>query len=236
MSHSHTALRGSGIDLLYTQVLTQAFCDMNPDQEVYSHSRSVVGAVLLAFNPLSLRSLSDLLNGFDMPSDISTALRSFHSLLLIPDGIDDPICVFHKSFPGFLTDPECCRDKRFFVDPSVHHTELLLSCLNLMKKRLKRNICNLDNYPVLSSIKDLTTSQKMYIGEALEYACFFWTRHLMKVPSSGPNVEEVQKMINEYFTMHLLCWIEVLFIMGNLDVGVYATNDAQQYYISVSYN
>jgi len=48
---------GSGIDPLYTQVLTQAFCDINLDQEVYQHLRSVVGAVLLAFNPLSMKSL-----------------------------------------------------------------------------------------------------------------------------------------------------------------------------------
>ena len=183
--------------------------------------------MLLAFNLLSLKSLSDLLNDFDTPSDISTALRSFHSLLLIPDGIDDPTCIFNKSFPDFLTDPEHCKDKRFFVNPSVHHTELLLSCLNLMKKRLMRNTCNPDNYSILSSVKDLPTRQKMYMGRP---------RHLMKTPSSGPNVEEVQKMINESLTMHLLYWIEILVITGNLDVGVCALNDVQQSYISVSYS
>ena len=56
----------------------------------------------------------------------------------------------------------------------------------------------------------------------------------MKTPSSGHNVVEVQKAIDEFFTTHLLFWIEVLVIMGNLDVGVYIVNDIQQWYNSVS--
>ena len=227
---------GSGVDALYTEVLRQAFRDMElDDQEVYRRSRSVVGAVLLVFNPLSMRDLSELLSNFDTPSDISTALRSFHSLLLVPDNIEDPIHVFHKSFPDFLMDSERCKDKRFFVEPSLHHAELMLSCLSLMKKRLRRNICNLDDYAILSGVKDLTTCRKVHIGGTLEYACCFWTRHLLKTPSSGQDVEEVHKAIDGFFTTCLLFWIEVLAIMGNLDIGVHAINDIQQWYNSVSF-
>ena len=221
----------SGIDLLYTQVLEQAFCNVGSDgEELYSYFRSVVGRVVLVFNPLPIKALSTLLG----ISNISTTLRSLHSLLLIPDSIEDPIRTFHKSFPDFLTDPGRCEDKRFFVDPSVHHTELVLSCLNLMKKRLKRNICNLDDHIILRGVGDLSTRQKTYVGSALEYACCFWTRHLVKTPSDGHN-GEIQKAIDEFFTTHLLFWIEVLAIMGNLDIGVYAINDIKQWYISVSY-
>ena len=225
----------SGIDALYIEVLTQAFRNVEPDdQEVFHHLRSVVGAVLLVFNPLSVKSLSDLLSGFNTPSDISTALSSLHSLLLIPDNIEDPICTFHKSFPDFLTDPERCHDKRFFVDPLVHHTELLYSCLNLMKKQLKRNICNLDDCIVLRKVSELSTCQNSHIGDALKYACRFWTRHLVEMPSSGCDTEKVQKAIDEFFTMHLLFWIEVLSIIGSLDVSVHAINNVRQWYISVS--
>ena len=232
----------SGIDTLYTQVLIQAFHDMDSDdlesddQDIFSCLRSVVGAVLLVLNPLSMKSLSDLLINFNTPSDISTALRSFHSLLLVSDNVEDPICPFHKSFPDFLMDLGRCKDKQFFVDPPVHHMELLFSCLSLMKKTLKRNICNLDDHVILSKVEDLSTHQKSHIGDALGYACCFWTRHLIKTPNSGHDVEEVQKAIDEFFTKYLLFWIEVLAIMGNLDTGVYAINDIQQWYISVSYN
>ena len=225
---------GSGIDPLYTQVLAQAFCDASLDQEVYQHLRSVMGAVVLAFNPLSMKSLSDLLSDVGTPSDISTALRPLHSLLLVPDCVQDPICVFHKSLPDFLTDPGRCKDSRFLVDPSVHHTEVLFSCLDLMKKKLKRNICALDDYAVLKRVEDLSTHRRTHIGDALEYACQFWTSHLIETPSSGCDAEKVQKAIGEFFTTSLLFWIEVLIIMGNLDVGVHAINNIQQWYLSVS--
>ena len=61
-----------GIDLLYTQVLEQAFHDT--DQEFYSHLKSVVGAVLLVFNPLSVHTLSDLLRNCGTPSKVSSTL------------------------------------------------------------------------------------------------------------------------------------------------------------------
>ena len=40
-----------------------------------------------------------------------------------------------------------------------------------MKKRLKRNICKLDDNAVLSNIKDLPTVRATHIGNTLEYAC-----------------------------------------------------------------
>ena len=78
----------SGIDLLYTQVLEQAVDDMEADaNEIYSRFRTTVGAVLLVLNPLSLKALSELLR----VSNISTTLRSLHSLLLVPESTEDPI-------------------------------------------------------------------------------------------------------------------------------------------------
>jgi len=221
----------SGIDLLYVQVLEQAVDDMDADaEEIYSRFRTIIGAVLLVLNPLSMTALSDLLK----VSNISTTLRSLHSLLIVPENTEDPIRAFHKSFPDFLMDLAWCRDERLFVEPKVHHTEILFSCLNLMGERLKRNICNLDDSAVLSEVKDLPTHQKVHVGDALEYACRFWTRHLLSVPSSGSHVGEVWEAVRRFFTVYLLYWIEVLALTGNLDVGVYAMNDVEQWCASVS--
>jgi len=110
-------------------------------------------------------------------------------------------------------DPDHCRDKKLFVDPAGHHAEILLVCLRLMEKRLKKNICNLDEYAVLSEVKDLSTQKKDYIGDALEYVCKFWTRHLLEISSSSPHAEEVEKAIVKFFTVHLLHWIEVLALL-----------------------
>ena len=230
----------SGIDSLYTEILRYAYHkvgqgNQNPDRgEVYCHFRSVVGAVLLAFNPLSMKSLSSLLHGFDTPSDISATLNPLHSLLLVPDITEDPVRIFHKSFPDFLMDSKRCQDKKFFVDPTVHHTEILLSCLQLMDQGLKRNICDLDGGP-LNRVNDLSDCRKEHIGGALEYACQFWTKHLMESSRSGSNVEEIQEEIERFFTKHLLHWIEVLTIVENLDASVYSLSDIKQWYTRVSF-
>ena len=191
-----------------------------------------MGAVLLVFNPLSVGALSDLLN----LSTIPTTLHSLHSLLLVPDTEkpEEPVRVFHKSFPDFLTDPKRCKDKRFFIDPTVHHTEILLSCLDLMKGKLKKNICSLDDYAVLSEVIDLSARQKEYIGDALEYACCYWTKHLLGVPDSSPCFEEVQRAIDGFFTTRLLHWIEVLVLTKNLHIGFYAMNDIEKWCALVS--
>jgi hypothetical protein len=224
-----------GLNHLYTQVLMQAFCDVDSGaEELYQDFRSVVGAVLLVFNPLSIKNLSGLLCGFDTPSNITTILRPFHSLLLVPDNMEEPVRIFHKSFPDFLTNPDQCKDKNFFVDPLAHHEELLLSCLNLMKEKLKRNICNLDDYTTLDEVEDLPTQRRVCIGEPLEYACHFWTKHLLKAPRSGSGAERVQKAIDKFFTTHLLCWIEVLILMRSLDIGIYALNDIKEWCTLVS--
>ena len=120
------------------------------------------------------------------------------------------------------------------MEPAVHHTEILLLCLDLMKERLKKNICELDDYTILSRVEDISVLQKEHIGDALGYACCFWTQHLLGIPGSSPSVEEVQKAIDGFFTTCLLFWIEVLSLMGKLNIGVYALNDIQQWYALVS--
>ena len=83
----------SGINLLYTQGLEQAFCDVDPDeQELYSNFRAIVGAVVLVFNPLPVKTFSTLLG----VADTSTILRSLHSVLKFPESRAGPILVFHN--------------------------------------------------------------------------------------------------------------------------------------------
>jgi len=221
----------SGIDILYTQVLKQTVDGMGTDDDKFhSHLRTVLGAVLLMINPLSVNTLSNLLR----MSGISTTLRPLHSLLLVPSSKDAPVRIFHKSFPDFLMDQRRCTDPQFFIDPPIHHAEILLSCLNYMKEKLKRNICELDDFAFLSKVEDLSDRQKDYIGDALGYACCFWTKHLLGIPGSGPGGKEIQEAIERFFTTCLLFWIEALSLMGKLDIGVYALNDIKQWYELVS--
>ena len=236
VSRSQGADYEGGTDSLYAQILELAYNDADSsNQELYSRFRNVVGAVLLVVHPLSSEALSNLLRGRGTPSQISDTLRFLHSLLDVPDHKYEPIRVLQKSFPDFLTDRTRCKDERFFIDPSVHHKDILFSCLDLMKERLKKNICGLDDHAVLSEIEDLSDRRERYIGSSLEYACRFWTRHLASIPGDGPHAKRVQEAIDEFFAKRLLPWIEVLSIVGHLEVAVSAIIDIRQWYISVSY-
>lgn len=89
------------LDLLYMSILQQAFGGDDPED--YSKVRSVLGAVVLAANPLSPSTIAILL-GFDI-EDISPILSSAHSLLTLKEDIAYPVRPFHKSFPDFILDP-----------------------------------------------------------------------------------------------------------------------------------
>ena len=103
-----------------------------------------------------------------------------------------------------------------------------------MKGRLKKNICDLDDYVSLGEIEDLPARSEAGIGDALGYACKFWAKHLAEVPSSGHDVEDVCGVIDEFFTTRLPFWIEALIVMRSLDAALRAINDVQQWYTSVS--
>ena len=223
----------AGVDLLYTQILAQAAANVSvveDDDEIYSHFKIVVGAILLVHKLLSTRALSDLLR----LSNIHSTLSPLHSLLLVPEDPEYPVHTFHKSFTDFIMDPNRCKNKRYLVEPSIHHPEILLLCLRLMRKKLRRNICNLEDYAILIEVEDFSTQKKDHVGDALEYACQFWTKHLLGVPSNSPHIQEVQREIDHFFTTHFLHWIEVLVLVGNLDATIYAMKDIEQWFTHVS--
>ena len=52
----------SGVNQLYTQILQQVFSSIHPgDNQQYLQFRNVVGVILLLFDPLSIKDLSDLM-------------------------------------------------------------------------------------------------------------------------------------------------------------------------------
>jgi hypothetical protein len=115
----------TGIDSLYSQVLCHAFLDIR-ESAVFDDVRGVLGAIVLAFIPLSRRELSRILH---IPaSTIRTTLRHLHSVVLVPDDESKKIRVFHKSFPDFLQDNKRCTDSRFHINSVAHHGDMALRC------------------------------------------------------------------------------------------------------------
>ena len=195
----------TSLDILYTSILREAFG--GDDLEKDRRFRSVLGAVVLAANPLSPSAIATLL-GFDT-TDVSLRLSSAHSLLMLEVGTDCPVRAFHRSFPDFITDQARCTNLRFRICPPDQHTELLVRSLGLMDRRLEKNVFQLPDGVTNSEIEDLKEKIEQHVDQALEYACKSWHKHLV-----GTIPADVAPILHEFMEKKLLFWLEVLSVLG----------------------
>ena len=202
----NTRFKGnSTLDLLYSSILQGAFDEGDPEDD--ARIRSVLGAVVLATNPLSPSTIAALLR-LDT-EDVFPLLLSANSLLALQEDTDYPVRPFHKSFPDFLIDPARCANPRFRVQLPDQHAELLFGCLELMNRELKQNMCKLPDGVANSEVGDLRERIGRCIGRALEYACRSWHKHL--IDTVPPHV---MSALHKFLEKNFLFWLEVLSVLG----------------------
>ena len=193
------------LDLLYMSILQDAFGTSDPEDG--PDVRTVLGAVVLATNPLSPSTIAALL-GFET-EDVSPFLSSAHSLLFLHEDLDRPVRPFHKSFPDFIVDPDRCTNPRFHVCPSDQHSKLLVGCLVLMNQKLEQNMCQLPDGVINSEVDNLKERAEQRIDKALEYACRSWHKHLV-----GKMLARTVEILHQFLTKKFLFWLEVLSVIG----------------------
>jgi hypothetical protein len=208
------------VDLLYLRILQSSFKGRLDIAELSIRFKEVVGAIILLQDPLAISVLAHLLGYKE--ADLSASLSHLHSLLHIPHDHDKSIRIFHPSFRDFLTTQERCQDPHFFIAAGHTHAQLVLHCLKIMLKFLKRNICNVDNTVVLNSeIPDLESKLKNCVPPALSYACQYWGAHLLQSTASDSNLhKEILNKLLEFTSIKLLCWIEVLSLEGKFSTCI----------------
>ena len=199
------------LNSLYASILQGAFGD-DDDSDNDPKVRSVLGAMILAANPLSPSTIAMLL-GLDI-EDVFPLLSSARSLLTLQEDVHYPVRPFHKSFPDFLTDPDRCTNKRFHVSPPIHHSQLLISSLDLMDRMLEKNMCKLPDFVANSDVSDLKERIERYIDPALQYACRSWHTHLVSGRSTSASTLEITSTIHKFLEKKLLFWLEVLSVLG----------------------
>ena len=193
------------INLLYMSILQEAFS--NNDSKDDCTFRSVLGAVVLAINPLSPSTIGTLL-GLNL-DDVTSPLSSVCSLLILQEDPNYPVRPLHKSFPDFITNPTCCTNPRFCICPSDQHAELLVSCLKLMNQRLEQNMCKLPDGVANAEVDDLEEKAELHIDKALEYACRSWHKHLVCKMSN-----QALEILDQFLMEDFLFWLEVLSVIG----------------------
>ena len=200
------------LDSLYMAILQEAFGYEDPRDD--PEFRSVLGAVVLAANPLSPATIATLLR-IDSTS-VSLQLLSVHSLLILHDD-EDPVRSFHKSFPDFITNPARCTNERFHVSPPSHHPELLLGCLELMNHTLGKNMCKIPDAVTNSEIDDLQERTGQYINHALQYACKSWHKHLVDLHMAPvTHIPKITSILHQFLEEKFLFWLEVLSVLGTV--------------------
>jgi len=215
-----TMLEGrAGVDSLYSQILLHAFSGIH-EPEVFVTMRRVLGAIILAFNPLSRKDLSKILG---VPTAIVlTTLRHLHSVILVPANEVTEIRIFHKSFPDFLQDRERCIDPRFYIDPTTYHIGMTISCLELVKG-LKMNPCSLPPFIMNQDVVGLPQLLKGIVGGAMQYAYTYWARHLMLSPTSGDHIDQIAALVIDMLKRAPL-WIEAMSLENCLEEVIHSMN------------
>ena len=191
------------LDSLYTSILRMAFSEEDP--EVDCKVRSIVGTVVLLFNPLPPSGIAELIF-----VDVGLFLTLLQSLLTLSEDSSQCVKPFHKSFPDFTTDHSRCTDPRFWISPENVHVELVVNCLRVMNGGLEQNLLSLPDYALNSEVGDLETRINNRISDALEYSCRSWHNHLTRTGGDATDVVCHLRIFLEKF----LAWLEVVSVLG----------------------
>lgn len=168
------------LDALYTQVLIDAIDDeSNGDDEAVMLLRSIVGALVLLQDPLTVVALSRLLSIDE--GETRRMIQRLGAILIYSDV--DPVQLYHPSFPDYVLDAERCRDLRFRIEAEDHHGALAGACLDAANAGLKRNICGIEDESLPNrDVPDLASRIASTVPEELRYACRHWLLHLSLAP------------------------------------------------------
>jgi len=219
----------AGIDSLYSKVLVHAFSDVQ-EPEVFANVRHILGAIVLAFNPLSRRELSIILG---IPTTlILTTLRHLHSVILVPANESKEIRVFHKSFPDFLQDDKRCTNPKFLINPATQHSDMVLSCLELVKA-LEKNPCSLPSFVMNQDIVNCPQLLENKLSGAVRYACGYWARHLELSLTSSDCVHQVTASVTKML-INAPPWIEVMSLENHLEGVIHSMHSLLDWLDEVS--
>lgn len=217
------------LDDIYLQILRSAVPD-NAGEHIVRRFQKVVGTIVLLQDPLPAKSLANLL-AIDI-NDVSRASSHLHSII-VPSSQDGSPQIYHKSFPDFITDAKCCRmDKRFLITPKVHHARIAVDCFRTMDCYLHENICDLgfpERYLDNSKVRHLTDGR---VSPELSYACCCYAEHLSH---AGTGDIELLQRVENFVLNHILNWLEVLSLIGHLDVAYPALGHTKWFVSAVSY-
>jgi hypothetical protein len=219
------------LDQLYLQVLeASVLAEQHEDEDLLSQRlRTVLGSIVVAHHPLSVAVHAIILN--TDPDDVRLAVGSLSALLLHTK--DEPVRIFHPSFPDFTVNPRRCDDPRFLISTEEHHLRLARGCLALLNQHLLCNMADLADRDIADSdIEDMDgrlwrgicqrkNDTRPSLTQALFYAARYWTTHVVSSSSVDSEIllDDLSRLCND----HLFHWFELLSLIRSL---AYSTQES----------
>jgi hypothetical protein len=170
--------------------------------------RPVTPTLLAALLELPLKEVTALLQTFvnerfatlESPTDLVAEARTFR------------LC--DQSLLEFSVDSVRSRAMHNMIDPADSHHDLLERCLGLLNNHLREDICDIRNPGLTNAdVPDLPAWMARSVPESVRYACVSWPIHLLACGSVSGTVSAA---LLDFCTKHLLHWLEVLSLLGEL--------------------
>lgn len=218
----HTLFEGDNVtpeqhlDKIYITVLHNSIQANYTARErrVFSRElKNTLGSIAILLSPLSVTSLSTLLNR----TEISSTLRKLHAVLDIPKDQTQPLRLHHPSFRDFLLNKDRCKDPNFWVDEKQAHQVLADSCIQLMSTSLKQDVCGVNAPNMLAADAERDWIERGLPPE-VQYACRYWIDHVQK---GGTQLCD-NGQVHCFLQGHFLHWLEALGWMGKISDSVHA--------------
>ncbi|KAF7970733.1 hypothetical protein HWV62_23190, partial [Athelia sp. TMB] len=200
------------LDELYTTILAREFKE--DDFVAMSRFKRVMGNILAAKEPLSMRCHSELWRKCSKHDLVESTVGSLGSLLSGTNATGTPISALHTSFFDFLKDKQ--RSKAYFVDHMQQDQDLALASLRVMKSDLRFNICGLESsHKSNVAYSDIIGRRQDSIPAVLSYSCRFLGSHVGSTGGDNDVHSELEAFLRERF----LYWLEVLSIEKHIDIA-----------------
>ncbi|KAA6413113.1 MAG: hypothetical protein FRX48_02857 [Lasallia pustulata] len=201
---------------IYTTVLRHSIPAKGSEEEkekFLSMLRDILGSIVTLLSPLSIHSLSRLLNF--QPGEVDDCLEDLHAILDISRDHTRLLRLHHPSFRDFLLKKDRCNDSNFWVEEKPANETLAARCIQLMSTSLKEDICGVTIPGTL--VADIKRSRvEQCLPLEVQYACLHWVKHLRR---SDAKLRD-NDYVHQFLQKHLLHWLEALGWMQKISEGI----------------
>ncbi|QRV96745.1 Retrovirus-related Pol polyprotein from transposon opus [Ceratobasidium sp. AG-Ba] len=221
------------LDELYTMTIQASVTKHRKSDRAKAAVRKYLGTIIVcsARTPLSIPTLSSLLEEDQGGNTLQSTVDLLGSVLYIDHSLGDAIRVYHPSFADYMLSKD--RSGDFCVDLDDLNAKLASCCLRTMMAELRFNMCDLETSFLRNiEVPDLEARVAQVVSERLKYSCLYWANHIKDIESSKHRAS-LQSNLTEFARgPYLIFWVEALSLIGKLWVAISSVQELIDHYVA----